>query len=49
MTLLLLSLIILGMMFVVAALIDRDRDSIDRIFREYFSGLCSRAYGANLS
>ena len=33
-TLVLLSLIILGMMYVVAALIDRDRDSIDRIFRK---------------
>ena len=30
-TLLLLALIILGMMYVIAALIDRDRDSIDRI------------------
>jgi hypothetical protein len=33
-TLMLLSLIILGMMYIVAALIDRDRDSIDRIFRK---------------
>jgi hypothetical protein len=29
----LISLIILGIMYVVAALIDRDKDSIDRIFR----------------
>ena len=34
MTLLLLSLVILGMMYVIAALIDRDQDSIDRIFRK---------------
>ena len=33
-TLLLLSLMILGMMYVMAALIDRDKDSIDRILSE---------------
>ena len=33
-TLLLLSLIILGMMYVIAALIDRDRDSMDRLLSE---------------
>ena len=32
MTLMLLSLVILGMMYVVAALIDRDQDSFDRIY-----------------
>jgi len=32
----LISLIILGIMYVVAALIDRDKDSIDRIFRKIF-------------
>ncbi len=35
-TLVLLSLMILGMMYVIAALIDRDRDSIDRILSEWW-------------
>ena len=34
-TLLLLSLMILGMMYVMAALIDRDKDSIDRLLSEF--------------
>ena len=35
-TLLLLSLMILGMMYVMAALIDRDKDSIDRLLSEFY-------------